>query len=83
MKLKLVNNFTSNSYKNSDYKTQKYEEKNSTNNDNNSKVQIMNVNSFATLLRGVNKINGIERIRFISPHPKDFTDDVIEAIKRL
>lgn len=79
--VKIGNNFTSNSYKNSDYKTQKSEEKNSTNNDNNSKVQIMNVNSFATLLRGVNKINGIERIRFISPHPKDFTDDVIEAIK--
>ena len=38
------------------------------------------VNSFATLLREVNKIDGIERIRFISPHPKDFTDDVIEAI---
>ena len=39
------------------------------------------VNSFATLLRAVNKIEGIERIRFISPHPKDFTDDVIEAIR--
>ena len=38
------------------------------------------VNSFATLLREVNKIDGIERIRFVSPHPKDFTDDVIEAI---
>ena len=38
------------------------------------------VNSFATLLRAVNKIDGIERIRFISPHPKDFTDDVIDAI---
>ena len=38
------------------------------------------VNSFATLLRAINKINGIERIRFVSPHPKDFTDDVIEAI---
>ena len=38
------------------------------------------VNSFATLLKAVNKINGIERIRFVSPHPKDFTDDVIEAI---
>ena len=38
------------------------------------------VNSFATLLRAVNKIDGIERIRFVSPHPKDFTDDVIEAI---
>ena len=38
------------------------------------------VNSFATLLRAINKIDGIERIRFVSPHPKDFTDDVIEAI---
>ena len=38
------------------------------------------VNSFATLLTAVNEINGIERIRFISPHPKDFTDDVIDAI---
>ena len=38
------------------------------------------VNSFATLLRAVNKIDGIDRIRFVSPHPKDFTDDVIEAI---
>jgi len=38
------------------------------------------VNSFATLLTAINKIDGIERIRFISPHPKDFTDDVIDAI---
>ncbi|MBQ3414996.1 MAG: tRNA (N6-isopentenyl adenosine(37)-C2)-methylthiotransferase MiaB [Clostridia bacterium] len=38
------------------------------------------INSFATLLRAVNKIDGIERIRFVSPHPKDFTDDVIDAI---
>lgn len=39
------------------------------------------VNSFAKLLRLINTIDGIERIRFISPHPKDFTDDVIEAIR--
>ena len=39
------------------------------------------VNSFATLLRLINEVDGIERIRFISPHPKDFTDDVIDAIK--
>lgn len=39
------------------------------------------VNSFAKLLREINKIDGIERIRFVSPHPKDFTDDVIEAIR--
>ena len=42
--------------------------------------QYEGVNSFATLLRAINKIDGIERIRFVSPHPKDFTDDVIEAI---
>ncbi len=39
------------------------------------------VDSFAKLLREINKINGIERIRFVSPHPKDFTEDVIEAIR--
>ena len=39
------------------------------------------INSFAKLLKEINKIEGIERIRFVSPHPKDFTDDVIEAIK--
>ena len=40
------------------------------------------VHSFATLLEAINKIDGIERIRFVSPHPKDFTDDVIEAIAK-
>ncbi len=39
------------------------------------------INSFAKLLKEINKIEGIERIRFVSPHPKDFTDDVIQAIK--
>ena len=36
---------------------------------------------FADLLRDVNEIDGIEIIRFISPHPKDFKDDVIQAIR--
>ncbi len=36
--------------------------------------------TFANLLADVDKIDGIERIRFVSPHPKDFTDDVIEQI---
>ncbi len=35
---------------------------------------------FSDLLYDVNKIDGIQRIRFVSPHPKDFTDDVIRAI---
>ena len=39
------------------------------------------IDSFAKLLRAIQNIEGIERIRFISPHPKDFTDDVIEAIR--
>ena len=40
-----------------------------------------NITSCADLLRAVNKIQGIEVIKFISPHPKDFTEDVIQAIK--
>jgi tRNA-2-methylthio-N6-dimethylallyladenosine synthase len=35
---------------------------------------------FAHLLRAVNEVEGIRRIRFMSPHPHDFTDDVIEAM---
>ena len=41
----------------------------------------LGITKFSELLRAVNKISGIERIRFISPHPKDFSDDVIEAIR--
>lgn len=37
--------------------------------------------TFAELLRMVNEVEGIERIRFMSSHPKDLTDDVILAIK--
>lgn len=35
---------------------------------------------FANLLRDIDKIQGINIVRFMSPHPKDFTDDVIDAI---
>ena len=45
------------------------------------KENISEIDSFAKLLRAVNEIDGIEKIRFVSPHPKDFTDDVIEAIR--
>jgi tRNA-2-methylthio-N6-dimethylallyladenosine synthase len=36
--------------------------------------------SFGELLRAVDAVDGIERIRFTSPHPKDFRRDVIEAM---
>jgi tRNA-2-methylthio-N6-dimethylallyladenosine synthase len=36
--------------------------------------------TFAQLLRAVAKVDGLERIRFTSPYPVDFTDDVIAAI---
>ena len=36
--------------------------------------------TFAELLRRINEIDGIERVRFMTSHPKDLTDDVIEAI---
>jgi len=36
--------------------------------------------SFAELLRAVDAAEGIERIRFTSPHPKDFRRDVIAAM---
>ena len=37
---------------------------------------------FANLLQDVDKIEGIEIIRFVSPHPKDFTDDVIDVMSK-
>jgi tRNA-2-methylthio-N6-dimethylallyladenosine synthase len=35
---------------------------------------------FAELLRRVGAVDGIRRVRFTSPHPHDFTPDVIEAM---
>ena len=35
---------------------------------------------FADLLRAVNGVEGLRRIRFTSPHPHDFTPDVIDAM---
>jgi tRNA-2-methylthio-N6-dimethylallyladenosine synthase len=35
---------------------------------------------FAELLRAVNCVDGLRRIRFTSPHPHDFTPDVIDAM---
>ena len=36
--------------------------------------------AFAKLLRACGEVEGLQRIRFTSPHPRDFTDDVIEAM---
>lgn len=36
--------------------------------------------SFARLLRQVNEIEGLERIRFMTSHPKDLSDELIEAM---
>ncbi len=36
--------------------------------------------AFANLLRDCGKVDGLERVRFMSPHPRDFTDDVIDAM---
>jgi tRNA-2-methylthio-N6-dimethylallyladenosine synthase len=36
--------------------------------------------AFADLLRAAGRIEGLERIRFTSPHPAAFTDDVIDAM---
>ena len=36
--------------------------------------------SFAALLREVEKIEGLERIRFMTSHPKDLSDELIETM---
>jgi tRNA-2-methylthio-N6-dimethylallyladenosine synthase len=36
--------------------------------------------AFGKLLRACGGIDGLERVRFTSPHPRDFRDDVIEAM---
>ena len=36
--------------------------------------------AFSQLLRACGPIEGLERVRFTSPHPAEFTDDVIEAM---
>ncbi|MCF8569631.1 tRNA (N6-isopentenyl adenosine(37)-C2)-methylthiotransferase MiaB [Gordonia sp. HY002] len=39
-----------------------------------------NRGAFAELLRACGDIDGLERVRFTSPHPAEFTDDVIDAM---
>jgi tRNA-2-methylthio-N6-dimethylallyladenosine synthase len=38
---------------------------------------------FVQLLEAVHEIDGLERIRFTSPHPKGYGDDLVEAYARL
>src|SRR5213078_3154313 len=39
--------------------------------------------AFVQLLEAVNEIDGLERVRFASPHPKGYGDDLVEAYGRL
>jgi tRNA-2-methylthio-N6-dimethylallyladenosine synthase len=43
-------------------------------------VEFGDRSAFAKLLRECGLISGLERVRFTSPHPKDFTDEVIEVM---
>lgn len=42
---------------------------------------LKNPYTFAQLLRDINKIEGIERIRFMTSHPKDLSDELIYAMR--
>lgn len=37
--------------------------------------------TFAQLLRAVNEVEGIERIRYTTSHPRDFSNDIIAAVR--
>jgi tRNA-2-methylthio-N6-dimethylallyladenosine synthase len=41
------------------------------------------ISAFVQLLEAVHEIDGLERIRFTSPHPKGYGDDLVEAYGRL
>jgi tRNA-2-methylthio-N6-dimethylallyladenosine synthase len=43
-------------------------------------VQFGDRQAFSKLLRACGEVEGLERVRFTSPHPAEFTDDVIEAM---
>jgi tRNA-2-methylthio-N6-dimethylallyladenosine synthase len=45
--------------------------------------KIDNKSPFVQLLEAVHEIDGLERLRFTSPHPIGFRDDLIDAISRL
>lgn len=43
-------------------------------------VEFGDKGAFAKLLRACGQVDGLERVRFTSPHPAAFTEDVIEAM---
>ena len=43
-------------------------------------VEFRDRQAFSKLLRATGEIDGLERVRFTSPHPASFTDDVIDAM---
>ena len=43
-------------------------------------VEFGDRHAFGKLLRACGEVDGLERVRFTSPHPAAFTDDVIEAM---
>jgi tRNA-2-methylthio-N6-dimethylallyladenosine synthase len=45
--------------------------------------KVDNKSPFVQLLEAVHQVEGLERLRFTSPHPIGFRDDLIEAISRL
>ena len=46
-------------------------------------AKVDNKSPFVQLLEGVHEVEGLERLRFTSPHPIGFRDDLIDAISRL
>jgi tRNA-2-methylthio-N6-dimethylallyladenosine synthase len=45
--------------------------------------KVDNKSPFVQLLEAIHEVEGLERLRFTSPHPSGFRDDLIEAISRL
>ncbi len=44
---------------------------------------LQNGTDFPGLLKRINEISGIERIRFVTSHPRDLSDDLITALRNL
>jgi tRNA-2-methylthio-N6-dimethylallyladenosine synthase len=45
--------------------------------------KVDNKSPFVQLLEAVHKVDGLERLRFTSPHPIGFRDDLVDALSRL